>query len=65
MENYIAFVRNAEGSDTVWEMYECLVVLTLDFLKAQPTTYLKGLRRLDIRNPFPVPPARDSEIARQ
>lgn len=62
MEHYIAFVREAQGDNSVWEMYECLVVLTFDFLRDEPGSYPKGLRRLDIHNPFPVPPARVSEI---
>lgn len=60
MEHYIAFVRQAQGNNTVWEMYECLVVLTEDFLQNQPATYPVGMRRLDIHNPWPIPAARES-----
>jgi hypothetical protein len=54
MEHYIAFTRDAQGNNGVWEMYECLVVVTFDFLRSNPATYPKGLRRLPLHNPWPI-----------
>jgi Domain of unknown function (DUF4760) len=54
LEHYIAFLRAAAGSDTTWEMFEYLVVITLDFMKQNPETYPRGTRRLHIVNPWPM-----------
>ena len=57
LEHYIAFVREASGRRDAWEMFEYLVVITLDFNRANPETYPHGVRRLEIKNPWPLPAA--------
>lgn len=61
LEPYIAFVREASGDNTTWEMFEYLVVLTMDFTKANPQTYPRGIRRLNISNPWPLAPSRSDD----
>lgn len=56
LEHYIAFLREAHGTNTTWEMFEWLVVVTLDFLRDHPASYPEGTRRLAIHNPWPLPP---------
>jgi hypothetical protein len=51
---YIAFVREASGRNTTWEMFEYLVVLTQDFARENPDTYPRGVRHLPLRNPWPL-----------
>ena len=51
---YIAFFRKAQGSNTMWEMFEYLVVVTLDLTRDRPGTYPPEMRRLEIDNPWPI-----------
>jgi hypothetical protein len=57
METYIALTREATGQHGIWENFEYLAVISEDWLKANPTTYPVGLRRMKITNPWPIPAA--------
>jgi hypothetical protein len=57
LSGYIAFVREASGRNSTWEMFEYLVVLTQDFARENPDTYPRGVRRVPIQNPWPLPAA--------
>jgi hypothetical protein len=54
--NYTALGREATASDTVWENFEYLAVLSEDWMRRNPRSYPRGVRRLDIHSPWPVPP---------
>jgi len=43
LKYYIAFVREAAGTNAIWEMFECLVVVTQDFIRDHPATYPDGV----------------------
>jgi hypothetical protein len=53
LELFIAFARQARGSNTMWEMFEYLVVVTVDLTNDKPGTYPPALRRLELHNPWP------------
>ena len=56
MGSYVAYIRAASGAgDMVWENFEYLAVLSLDYIDEHPSTYPAGVRRLEIHNPWPVP----------
>jgi hypothetical protein len=57
LETFTAFTRAVVGTDTVWDNFEYLAVLAQDWLKQHPQgIYPKGVRRLQLQNPWPVPP---------
>ena len=56
LEQHVAFDRAASGNNGLWENFEYLTVLSQDFLREHPSTYLKGVRRLEMHNPWPVQP---------
>jgi hypothetical protein len=51
---YMAFIREAAGDTTLWENFEYLVVLSEDWRERFPSTYPKGVRRIELRNPWPI-----------
>ncbi len=53
---YTAFVREANGRAALWENFEYLAALAEDWRDSHPTTYPKGIRRMEVHNPWPVPP---------
>ena len=56
LERRIAYVRAATGNDALLENFEYLTVLSQDYMREHPSAYPKGVRRLQLRNPWPVPP---------
>ncbi len=56
MQRLVAWTRAVTGKDAIWENFEYLVVLAQDYMKQHTSTYPKGVRRLEPRNPWPVPP---------
>ncbi|MBV8340351.1 MAG: hypothetical protein JO343_10430 [Candidatus Eremiobacteraeota bacterium] len=55
LEKFIGFSR-AVGSAFSWENFELLVVLSQDWKSQHPAgRYPKGVRRLEPRNPWPIP----------
>jgi hypothetical protein len=57
LEAFAAFIRDASGSAAIWENFEYLAVLSQDWQKQHPQgTYPKGVRRIHLRNPWPLPP---------
>ena len=56
LERYTAYARAAAANDSIWENFEYITVLSQDWMRDRPSTYPKGLRRLQLHNPWPVPP---------
>jgi hypothetical protein len=56
LERFTAYSRAAAANDSIWENFEYLAVLSQDWLREHPSMYPKGLRRLQLHNPWPVPP---------
>jgi hypothetical protein len=55
LANYTALGREALGSNTGWENFEYLVVLSEDWMKLNPNAYPKGVRRLELHSRWQVP----------
>src|SRR5579863_4542817 len=55
MERYVAYIREVNGDDGIWENFEYLAVLSEDYLVEHPSTYPRGVRRMQPRNPWPMP----------
>jgi hypothetical protein len=53
---YVAFGREAAGTDASWEHFEYLAVLSEDWIRDHPSSYPQGVRRMVVHNPWPVPP---------
>ena len=56
MERYIAYVREVNANNAIWENFEYLAVLSEDWTVEHQSTYPKGVRRMQLHNPWPVPP---------
>ena len=56
LEKYTAFTREVVSLNALWENFEYVAVLSEDWMSKHPTTYPKGMRRFQLRNPWPVPP---------
>jgi hypothetical protein len=54
LENYTALTRAARGSDAIWENFEYLAVISEEFLHEHPSSYPRGLRRMQLTNPWPI-----------
>jgi hypothetical protein len=53
LADYTALGREA-GDPNSWENFEYLAVLSEDWLRAHPSSYPRGVRRLELRNPWPL-----------
>ena len=53
-EPFIGLVRDAIGRDDIWENFEYLTVLSEDWIKQHPSSYPRGVRRMQITNRWPV-----------
>lgn len=51
---YVAFGREV-GDPAGYELFEYLAVLSEDWLKSNPSSYPKGVRRYPLHNPWPQP----------
>lgn len=56
LEGFTAFSRDATGKNVIWENFEYLTVICQDWERLHPSTYPKDVRRLQLHNPWPVPP---------
>jgi len=56
LENFTAFIREVTADSGIWENFELLTVMSEDFLRESPSTYPRSIRRLQLSNPWPVPP---------
>jgi len=52
----VAWARDVSNEPTIWENFEYLTVLAQDFARERGSTYPKGVRHLELRNPWSVPP---------
>jgi len=58
LEILTAFHRESTGNRAMWENFELLTVLSQDWLEQHPSLYPRGVRRLQLHNPWPVAPTR-------
>jgi len=56
LETFAAFTREVSDDPGIWENFELITVLSEDWLRKNPSTYPRAIRRLQPRNPWPVPP---------
>jgi len=56
LEKLTALAREATQLEAPWENFEYIAVLSEDWLQQHPSTYPKGVRRMRVQNPWPVPP---------
>ncbi len=47
LEKFIAFIRLVSGDEGIWENFELITVFSQDWLERYPTSYPKGVRRLN------------------
>lgn len=52
--DFTALVREAANEPGIWESFEYITVLAIDWNKVQPSSYPHGVRRLDVRNRWPI-----------
>lgn len=52
----LAWTRAITGNSAIWENFEYLTVLSQDWRREHPSAYPKGVRRLQLHNPWSVPP---------
>lgn len=52
----LGWMRAVTNEPRIWENFEYLVVLAQDFARERGSTYPKGVRRLEVPCPWPVPP---------
>jgi hypothetical protein len=57
LERGLALSREVTGTNAIWENFEYLAIVSEDWMKAHPGgTYPRGVRRMQLHNPWPVPP---------
>jgi len=56
LKQLTALNREATQHESIWENFEYLAVLSEDWMQAHPSTYPKGVRRMQLHNPWPVSP---------
>ncbi len=56
LEKLTALSREATQQEGVWENFEYVAVLSEDWLERKHSTYPKGMRRMQLTNPWPVAP---------
>ena len=54
LEHFLAFIRELQEDQGIWETFEMVVVLSERYLHDHPTTYPSGLPRIPVSNPWPV-----------
>ena len=61
MELSTALAREASGLNALWENFEYLAVLSEDWMTEHPSSYPRGVRRMQLTNPWAI--ATDSATA--
>jgi len=56
LEKLTALSRAATQQEGAWENFEYVAVLSEDWLERKHSTYPKGMRRMQLTNPWPVVP---------
>ena len=54
METSTALAREATGMNALWENFEYLAVLSEDWIQEYPSLYPRGIRRMQLHNPWPI-----------
>jgi len=54
LEPSTALAREASGLSALWENFEYLAVLSEDWMREHPSVYPHGVRRMQLRNPWPI-----------
>ncbi|MBV8601187.1 MAG: hypothetical protein JO359_06425 [Candidatus Eremiobacteraeota bacterium] len=53
LESYTALGRDASSAET-WDNFEYFAVLSEDWLRRYPSTYPRGVRRMELHNPWSI-----------
>ena len=56
LAHFTALGREATGTDYGWENFEYLAAISQDWMDRNPISYPKGVQRLKVSNPWPIPP---------
>lgn len=56
LADFAALTRMASGDSGIWENFEYVTVLSQDWMKSHPSDYPRGVRRLELRSRWEVPP---------
>jgi len=54
LESYLAFTREVQDDQAIWENFEMIVALSERWVREHPSTYPSNLDRLRIVNPWPI-----------
>ncbi len=54
MKEYIAMARQYTGNDSLFEDFEYLTVISLEWAKRHPDSYARGVARMPLVNPYPL-----------
>ena len=57
LADFTAFARDVSADPAIWENFEYITVLAEDWRREHPSSYPHGVRRLDVRNRWPIRPA--------
>ena len=56
MERYVAYIREIVSNNAIWENFEYLAVLSEDWMAQHQSNYPRGVRRMQLSHPWPIPP---------
>ncbi len=54
MQEYIAMAREHLESESLFEDFEYLTVISEEWAKQHPNNYARGVRRMPLSNPYPL-----------
>ena len=54
LESFLAFIREAQDAQGIWENFEMIVALSERWIREHPSTYPPNLERIRIVNPWPI-----------
>jgi tetratricopeptide (TPR) repeat protein len=56
LEKYTALIRKMANDPAIWENFELITVLSQDWVERYPTSYPKGVRKLNPQCPWTIEP---------
>lgn len=54
LKEYVAMMRQYSGSEGLFEDFEYLTVISLEWAKQHPDSYARGVARMPLINPYPL-----------
>lgn len=54
LQEYVAMMRQYSGSEGLFEDFEYLTVISLEWAKQHPDSYARGVARMPLINPYPL-----------